>query len=194
MPTIKSHLLLAVLCLMADLSVAWAEGTSRSVTKIDGLEYTIEIDRHERLIKARTARDATLSVFASDGCSGGLSAGWNLFSSAVPAIAKRSGDRPPWENCCVAHDRIYHTGGPPDADANVSFEARRTADEEFRQCVIRVGEERLQTLMAEYGLTSDQVSLLYRTIADLMYRAVRLGGAPCTGLSWRWGFGWPACE
>jgi hypothetical protein len=179
---------------MANLSVAWAEGTSRSITTIDGLEYTIELNRHERLIKARTARDATLTAFASDGCSGGLSAGWKLFSSAVPAIAKRSGDRPPWENCCVAHDRVYHTGGPPKVDATISFEARRTADEELRQCVIRVGEERLQTLMAEYGLTADQASLAYRTIADLMYRAVRIGGAPCTGLPWRWGFGWPACE
>jgi len=31
-------------------------------------------------------------------------------------------------------------------------------------------------------------------IAEIMYRAVRLGGAPCTTLPWRWGFGWPKCE
>ena len=30
--------------------------------------------------------------------------------------------------------------------------------------------------------------------ADMMYRAVRIGGGPCTGLPWRWGNGWPGCN
>jgi hypothetical protein len=57
-----------------------------------------------------------------------------------------------------------------------------------------VDEERRPALAAAYGLNPNQVTQLYRTIADIMYRAVRLGGGPCTGLSWRWGFGWPQCE
>jgi hypothetical protein len=38
------------------------------------------------------------------------------------------------------------------------------------------------------------VGFIYQGIADLMYRAVRLGGIPCSGLPWRWGYGWPACD
>ena len=34
---------------------------------------------------------------------------------------------------------------------------------------------------------------LYAAIAELMYRAVRIGGIPCSGLPWRWGYGWPEC-
>ncbi|MEC4687536.1 MAG: hypothetical protein VST64_04430 [Nitrospirota bacterium] len=94
----------------------------------------------------------------------------------------------------MAHDRLYHAGAPSDADAKISFEARRIADEQLRQCVIRVGEKRMEDLMATYGLNRDRVTLLYRSIAEVMYRAVRLGGAPCTELPWRWGFGWPSCE
>jgi hypothetical protein len=56
------------------------------------------------------------------------------------------------------------------------------------------GEARKQLLAAEYGLSGDQVSFLYRSIADAMYRAVRLGGKSCTGMPWRWGFGWPMCK
>ena len=48
--------------------------------------------------------------------------------------------------------------------------------------------------MTEYGLRRDEVTLLYRGIADVMYRAVRLGGTTCTRLPWRWGFGWPDCK
>jgi len=39
-----------------------------------------------------------------------------------------------------------------------------------------------------------QVMSLYESIAESMYTAVRLGGMPCTGLAWRWGYGWPACN
>jgi hypothetical protein len=33
----------------------------------------------------------------------------------------------------------------------------------------------------------------YAAIADAIFAAVRLGGAPCSGLSWRWGYGFPNC-
>lgn len=76
----------------------------------------------------------------------------------------------------------------------MSFDARRHADEELRQCVRRIGSDRTDALAAEYGIGRDEVALIYDGIADVMYRAVRLGGAPCTGLAWRWGFGWPDCR
>ena len=34
----------------------------------------------------------------------------------------------------------------------------------------------------------------HEAVASLMYRAVRLGGIPCSGLPWRWGYGWPECD
>jgi len=155
-------------------------------------DYRIEIGQHEQLVKIRKSASARLSVFVSDGCSGGLSVGWDFVSTVFPAIAHYHGDKPPWERCCVAHDRLYHAGRP--ADAERSFEARRDADEQLRRCVIEVGQERVVALATAYGLSPEQVALLYRNIAEIMYRAVRLGGAPCTRLPWRWGFGWPQCE
>jgi hypothetical protein len=60
--------------------------------------------------------------------------------------------------------------------------------------VIRVGTERIEALEAAYGMSRSQIETIYWSIAAVMYRAVRLGGVPCTDLPWRWGFGLPACE
>jgi hypothetical protein len=162
-------------------------------TLLDEVKSRTEIGAHELFIKRRKADGATLTPFTSDGCSGGLSAGWAFVSAALPAIEKHHGGRPPWENCCLVHDMAYHTGGVVDLDATGSFNARRAADEELRACVVGTGEGRADMLSAQYGLSKEEVLRLYRMIADIMYRAVRLGGAPCSGLSWRWGFGWPHC-
>jgi hypothetical protein len=158
------------------------------------LQYRIEIGQHEQLVKTRKSANARPSVFVSDGCSGGLSVGWGFVSTAFPAIARFHGDKPPWERCCVAHDRLYHAGGPTNADAEMSYKARRDADKQLRRCVTQVGQDRAGDLATAYGLTRERVVLLYQGIAKIMYRAVRLGGAPCTLLPWRWGFGWPQCE
>lgn len=176
------------------LSSACAQDATASQNLIDDLEFKIEIGQHERLIKRRTAKGTTIAPFKTDGCSGGLSIGWAFISTTVPAIARRHGDRPPWEHCCIAHDRAYHRGGAPTGDAKASFEARHAADEALRQCVIKTGLDRQDELGATYGLSHDAIRRLYRSIADVMYRAVRLGGIPCSGLSWRWGFGWPQCD
>ena len=184
---------MAALFLISGVPAPCAQEAAEPPVTIEGLERRIEIGRHERLIAVRQSAGAALSPFASDGCSGGLSTGWALVSSAFPAIARHHGARPPWESCCVIHDQEYHKGAPPDADAEASFEARRRADDEFRQCVMRIGEERRGDLEAAYGLNRDLIAAFYRNIAGVMYRAVRLGGAPCTDLAWRWGFGWPPC-
>ena len=44
------------------------------------------------------------------------------------------------------------------------------------------------------GLPKQDIVELIDLTGELMYRAVRLGGAPCTGLPWRWGHGWPPCS
>lgn len=187
----KLHCLASVIMVFG-ASVAWAQNAAPVME--DSLGYRFEIGRHERLINARASESIKLTPFTSDGCSGGQSAGWELFARTFPELAKRHGNLPPWQQCCVVHDRAYHAGGGRQADAEASYAARRRADEQLRQCVIRTGKRRAPELMADYGLSRNQVSTLYRSITDVMYRAVRLGGAPCTGLPWRWGFGWPQCD
>ena len=48
--------------------------------------------------------------FTTDGCSGGLSAAWQSSARLFPGFAGTWGDSPPWEDCCVAHDRAYWRG------------------------------------------------------------------------------------
>jgi hypothetical protein len=111
----------------------------------------------------------------------------------LPAFRAIHDDHPPWESCCIAHDRAYHTGGLEEPSAQASFDARLRADQVLRACVIETAPNRAPALAAHYGLRHEQVEQLYVLIADLMYRSVRLGGGPCTGLPWRWGYGLPDC-
>lgn len=161
---------------------------------LDELERSLELGRHERLVVEKQNSEHVLSPFTTDGCSGGLSAGWNYLSETVEFLKTVHGDLPPWESCCVSHDRLYHQAGERTISAEMSFEARRQADEELRTCVVDVGLSRTPELSVQYGLTIEEVGQIYRVIGDLMYRAVRIGGVPCSGLPWRWGYGWPECK
>ena len=179
----------AVAALLLALSVP-AKAEPESVTH--RVARTLEMPAHKALIAVVTAPETTLAAFTTDGCSGGLSTTWSVVADLFPDFAAAHDDLPPWEACCVAHDRRYHdAGGATEAEA--SFEARRAADDALRACVIAGGEDRIAPLADHYGVTEDQVRLAYRTIGDSMFTAVRLGGAPCTGLPWRWGYGYPGC-
>lgn len=184
---------LAVLLILGGATATTAEDLPPTPLG-ERIEYRLEIGRHERLLATLHRPDAALGSFVSDGCSGGLSAGWEFAVSVLPEIGELHGRQPPWEDCCVAHDRLYHRGGAGAEDASASFAARLAADEDMRLCVIAEGERRKPRLMADYGVSASTVELLYQGIAGAMYRAVRLGGVPCTPLPWRWGFGWPRCE
>jgi hypothetical protein len=175
-------------------AVTAAQTGSQPEGVIDTAVRDLELAQHEKLLHAQSARGASLSAFTTDGCSGGLSSVWQTMTVAISAIARRHGAHPPWEACCVTHDRLYHAAAPPGADAQASYNARLHADADLRQCVRRTGTDRLAALSAEYGLSESEVRTIYDGIASFMYRAVRLGGAPCTGLSWRWGYGWPNCQ
>lgn len=67
-----------------------------------------------------------------------------------------------WLNCCIEHDYIYWQGG--------SYQERLIADKQLYQCVVKVGEPH---------------------IATLMFMGVRVAGTPYFPTSFRWGFGWP---
>jgi len=165
-----------------------------SALSLDNLELKLELYRHEKLAAVKQQAQEQLAPFASDGCSGGLSIGWNFLADHIDQVQEIHGDLPPWESCCISHDRAYHTAGPKTSGAEDSFAARRAADEQLRQCVLETGIERAPELSAEYGISVEETQRIYTVIGALMYRAVRLGGVPCSGLPWRWGYGWPECQ
>ena len=175
-------------------SSAAGEEQASSTSLLDDLERFLEMGRHERLLKVKQNPDHRLSDFTTDGCSGGLSVGWQHLSEKIEFLKTVHGDLPPWESCCVSHDRLYHEAGERAISAEMSFESRRQADEELRGCVLDTGVSRASELSRQYGLTVEEVGQVYKVIGDLMHRAVRIGGVPCSGLPWRWGYGWPECD
>lgn len=130
----------------------------------------------------------TLQAFTTDGCSGGMSDAWRFFAGSIPAFAKRYGDHPPWEACCVEHDRAYWRGETDDG-----YTKRLAADQQLQQCVSDFGKAHAKEYADKYDLDVAMVERNFTIAADLMYRAVRLGGKPCSFLPWRWGYGWPHC-
>lgn len=158
----------------------------------NALQRALELPAHRLLMERVTAPETRLTAFASDGCSGGLSSSWRVVADLVPGFAEAHQAAPPWESCCVAHDRAYHAAGGA-RSPEASYAARLEADTALRACVIATGESRLAGLAARYGGSETQVRRAYAAIAEAMFTAVRLGGGPCSGLPWAWGFGYPGC-
>jgi hypothetical protein len=167
---------------------------SSDFSPIDALERQLEMGRHEQLVILKSHDDSALTEFTTDGCSGGLSVGWEYLAGKIQQFQARHGTRPAWESCCTEHDQEYHSGGSGQATASESFDARKEADLALKACVLKTGVERSPELVTNYDLSAREVEILYTTVAELMYRSVRIGGMPCTGLPWRWGYGWPQCE
>jgi hypothetical protein len=191
------RVVLPALSLILMVCVPGAALSGEVVTReagIDALERRLEMERHERLAALKAEPGSSLADFTTDGCSGGMSAGWEFLSGKLDTFRERHGDDPPWEECCFAHDRLYHRGGRREATAAESFDDRKSADLALRDCVLETGAERTAALEADYDLTPEEVRVLYEAVADLIHRAVRIGGMPCTGLPWRWGYGWPECR
>ena len=84
-------------------------------------------------------------------------------------------------------------GAVINASAEESFVARKQADLALLSCVVETGKTRQEELTVKYDVSAGTVETLYAAIAELMYRAVRIGGIPCSALPWRWGYGWPEC-
>lgn len=148
----------------------------------------LEREQMHRLADVQAKPGVSIDRFRSDGCSGGLSAAWQFLANTSPDFARTAGDLPPWEHCCVEHDRHYWRGL-----AENGFENRLAADRELRACVLRTGDTEQYRLAEKLGLSPRDVREAFDVVGDMMFRAVRLGGGPCTGLPWRWGHGWPDC-
>lgn len=155
------------------------------------LSEFIELPAHQLLVKTITETEGP-NAFTTDGCSGGMSASWSGISDLFPALKVRHGEVLPWRHCCVTHDRAYHTAGGAQT-AQASYDARLAADEALRACVIANGETRKTIVAEEYNVSPESVAIAYATLAETMFQSVRLGGGPCTGLPWRWGYGFPNC-
>lgn len=160
------------------------------VSQEGGLQYRLELPAHKVLRGVRETPDAVLVPFLTDGCSGGLSDSWRLIANTFPDFAEAHEDEPPWEACCVTHDRAYHTGGA-DPEPEMSYAGRLQADMALEACVIFEGKTRADD--GFYDADPVDVRKAYAGVARLMYLSVRVGGGPCTGLPWRWGFGYDQC-
>lgn len=160
---------------------------------ITNIQRDFEQKAHIKLIQSLRKNDRHLSAFTTDGCSGGLSKAWQTVSNLFPAFAKAHETTPPWEHCCVVHDRSYHSAGGA-TEVHESNALRLSADKSLRQCILDTGNKRSAELSTKYGLSQDQIRAAYAAIANAMYDAVRVGGLPCSGLEWRWGYGYPRCS
>ena len=152
---------------------------------------SIEMPAHRALIAQSAASE--LTPFETDGCSGGLSTSWRFVADTFPSFGALYEAHPPWEYCCVTHDRAYHNAGGA-TRAEDSFDARLSADDTLRACVKQHGDDHAEDYADRYDMTPDQIRAAHSITAEAMYAAVRLGGGPCSGLSWRWGFGYPGCS
>ena len=165
------------------LSMLMSLSTCSVAGSISDIEKDLENKRLQRLHAAKQGQ--TIKPFSSDGCSGGLSKGWEYFADKFPTFASRFGNTPPWQECCVTHDKAYWNGKVTDG-----YALRKEADRELRVCV----ENSRSSLKKQTDKnSSDEVALSLKITAQLMYRAVRLGGKPCSVFPWRWGYGWPEC-
>jgi len=143
----------------------------------------------EQLALVQSDPKSILVEFETDGCSGGLSDAWKGFAKISSDFKQFLSNRPPWEPCCVTHDRAYWKG-----ETKNGFDKRLKADKTLRQCVLDYGVKNSERLANKFNLTEQQVLIQFKITSTLMYRAVRLGGKPCSYLPWRWGYGWPHCK
>ncbi|MEM8629846.1 MAG: hypothetical protein AAGF74_01290 [Pseudomonadota bacterium] len=164
---------------------------SNPVCAQEALSRAVELPGHRALLRTMGGIESP-SPFATDGCSGGMSSAWQVVSRNFPDFAEAHGDIPPWEACCVTHDRAYHdASGATTAEA--SYDARKAADITLRACVKATAETDRDAIAEHYKTTPEAIDEAYALIATAMFTAVRLGGGPCTGLPWRWGYGYPGC-
>jgi len=131
-----------------------------------------------------------IDAFISDGCSGSASRGWSVAVEELSKISSEFGGlyadtkTIPFEYACITHDKSYHTG-------EGGYAGRLLADHTLRSDIISYGIANTKKIKERTGLRTDEEAMfLYEVVAETVYRAVRLGGTPCTGTPYAWGFGY----
>ncbi len=130
-----------------------------------------------------------LAEFTSDGCSGGLSLTWLWLAETFPDFKLSYDSEPPWQHCCVNHDKAYWQGPAGDG-----FNLRKQADRELKQCVLATGRKKSLARQKDVDFNQILFDNAFEQVASQMYRAVRIGGGPCSPFPWRWGYGWGKCD
>ena len=155
----------------------------------DWLDEATREFEEQRLQQLQTVRSKSeIKAFSTDGCSGFQSQSWATLAEVLPGFEKQFGDKPPWENCCVNHDKVYWQGEVVDG-----YTKRVEADRALRQCIVDTGAEMAPLLSLEHKVSEEKLREAFSLTAEAMYKAVRLGGIPCSLLPWRWGYGWDNC-
>jgi len=137
-----------------------------------------------------TKQITNLQPFVSDGCSANISQSWRVgvqqLSNYSESFADAYADTVtiPFERACIEHDRAYHLG-------NGGYSGRLEADNRLRSAIISYGITNTESIQSRTNLsTQEEAIYLYEVLAEAVYRGVRLGGAPCTGQAYAWGFGY----
>lgn len=130
------------------------------------------------------------SVFVSDGCSGNISQIWQRSVTSLSSLstqfadAYQSASTLPFEAACIEHDRLYHAG-------EGGYAGRLVADMQLRRDIIEYAIAHSDEIKARTGIEERaRVLQLYEIVADTMYQGVRIGGVPCTGKPYAWGYGY----
>lgn len=151
------------------------------------LDPVIEKGRMDKLESAKEIYE--LSDFETDGCSGNISNSWNTVVSGLSKISKNfeekySDSKVPFEDACILHDFAYYLGIG-------GYEGRLRADNQLRDNIISYGIENADQIMKDTGIRSEEeVMYIYELIAEAIYGGVRIGGSPCSGKSYAWGYGY----
>ena len=137
-----------------------------------------------------TKQETELSTFSTDGCSAGMSKIWKDAVMDLSQTFEEFDNRyteassVPFEAACVTHDRAYHTGIG-------GYAGRLMADNQLRTDILLYAANNTEEIRKRTNLSNDEQALfLYEGIAEATYRGVRVGGAPCTGEAYAWGFGY----
>ena len=135
-------------------------------------------------------KEYPIADFVTDGCSGNVSTAWTSgIQNALkifPDILKEYTEvtNVPFEEVCRVHDRAYYQG-------EGGYEGRLKVDNALRQNILQYAFENTEEIQKRTGLQDDaSVLFMYEVVADSIYRGVRLGGMPCTGMSYAWGYGY----
>ena len=155
---------------------------------LESIAAALENRQMQRLADRQNEPGARIKPFDTDGCSGGMSETWEYLAKTLPEFTRYIGDKPPWEHCCVTHDRDYWQG-----DTEAGYTKRQLSDAQLRDCVQRTGRDQADMIAENLNIPRAEVIRLVDLTSELMYLAVRIGGGPCSGLPWRWGHGWPTC-
>lgn len=152
------------------------------------LSPVAEVNQMQQLKQVKAIHQ--LAPFVSDGCSGNVSKNWRRAVAQMSEISQtlaetfQGAENVPFEYACVEHDRAYHLG-------EGGYVGRLQADLQLRTEIISFGIDNAATIQVRTRLnTPEEAIFLYELLAEAIYRGVRIGGAPCTGEPYAWGYGY----